>query len=357
MTIGEKIKQLRREQGITQEKLAEYLNISYQAVSKWENNSALPDISLVVPIANFFRVTTDVLFDVEDKCDEKEIGEYDQKSGELGNMGRIRELIEIWREAVGKYPRNYHCLYMLAFSLGISVNSIDFDEEESDRNAKESLEIYNRIIEDCTDDEIRTNVRHQLIFLYRKTGDWEKAIDCAQKAPLMHTSREYLLEYAFKDGDPKGREAKERMALHHIYKFTAYVAYFIDDPEAKIKAGERLAELWEVLLDEDEMFYQHRVLCDLYSRMAGAHCSLRNTKQAVECLKKAKRHLELYDAIEPGEHYYSGAYFSSCSFDKSKTARNYEGSELALFKKELESNVSFEPLRTEKEFTDLLASI
>jgi DNA-binding transcriptional regulator YiaG len=37
LKIGEKIKQLRRTQNVTQEKLADYLNISYQAVSKWEN--------------------------------------------------------------------------------------------------------------------------------------------------------------------------------------------------------------------------------------------------------------------------------------------------------------------------------
>ena len=83
MTIGEKIKQLRREQGITQEKLAEYLNISYQAVSKWENNSAFPDISLVVPISNFFGVTTDVLFDVEDKYDERRSGNTIKRAASL----------------------------------------------------------------------------------------------------------------------------------------------------------------------------------------------------------------------------------------------------------------------------------
>ena len=60
--IGEIIKKLRRERDVTQEKLADYLGISYQAVSKWENGTALPDITLVVPIANFFDVSADELF-------------------------------------------------------------------------------------------------------------------------------------------------------------------------------------------------------------------------------------------------------------------------------------------------------
>lgn len=357
MTIGEKIKKLRREQGITQEKLAEYLNISYQAVSKWENNSALPDISLVIPISNFFGVTTDVLFDVEDKCDEKEIEEYDQKSSKLGNKGKVRELIELWREAVSKYPRNYHCLYMLASCLNLSIDSIGFEKEESDRNAKEALEIYNRIIEDCTDDEIRANIRHQLVFLYMNTGDEEKAIACAEKAPMMHTAREYLLEYAYKPGTFKNRESKEKMALHHLYKFTAYITFNVDDPESKINAGCKLVELWNLLLGEENLLYQHHILFNLYSRMAESHCKLGNVTAALDCLKKAKRHIELYEAIPQGEHNYSGPYFSSCVFNKSKTARNYEGDELDLFKKDLENNAGFDVIRGEKEFADLLTSI
>ena len=63
MTIGEKIRELRKKNNITQEALAEALKISFQSVSKWENNTAMPDISMVVPIANFFGITTDELFD------------------------------------------------------------------------------------------------------------------------------------------------------------------------------------------------------------------------------------------------------------------------------------------------------
>ncbi len=45
--IGEKIKALRTSKGISQEKLAQYLNVSFQAVSKWENSNTYPDITLI----------------------------------------------------------------------------------------------------------------------------------------------------------------------------------------------------------------------------------------------------------------------------------------------------------------------
>jgi len=66
MKIGENIKELRKAHGITQEQLAEKLDISFQAVSKWENNIAFPDITLLPVIAEFFGVSIDYLFACND---------------------------------------------------------------------------------------------------------------------------------------------------------------------------------------------------------------------------------------------------------------------------------------------------
>lgn len=54
MSFGQIIKKLRRNADMTQEALAEFLSISPQAVSRWETDTALPDISLLAPIANLF---------------------------------------------------------------------------------------------------------------------------------------------------------------------------------------------------------------------------------------------------------------------------------------------------------------
>ena len=55
-TMGQIIKRLRKEHNLTQEELAEQLNISAPAVSKWENDTSMPDISQVVPLANLFGI-------------------------------------------------------------------------------------------------------------------------------------------------------------------------------------------------------------------------------------------------------------------------------------------------------------
>lgn len=61
-TMGQTIKQLRKAKGVTQEELAGALNLTYQAVSKWENGVAQPDIMMMLALATYFGVTIDELF-------------------------------------------------------------------------------------------------------------------------------------------------------------------------------------------------------------------------------------------------------------------------------------------------------
>ena len=63
MTIGERIKMLRKQNRMTQENLAEYLCVSYQAVSKWECGTSYPDMEMIPVIAGYFEVSMDILFD------------------------------------------------------------------------------------------------------------------------------------------------------------------------------------------------------------------------------------------------------------------------------------------------------
>ena len=61
MTLGEKIQELRRKNAISQDALAERLDVSRQAVSKWERDEATPETDKIVKLAQVFSVSTDYL--------------------------------------------------------------------------------------------------------------------------------------------------------------------------------------------------------------------------------------------------------------------------------------------------------
>ena len=63
-TLGEKIKYLRKQKGITQEKFAELINSTRPAVAKWETNAAYPPPEMIKSMAEFFDVSADFLLGI-----------------------------------------------------------------------------------------------------------------------------------------------------------------------------------------------------------------------------------------------------------------------------------------------------
>ena len=60
-TLGARLQELRKQKGLTQEQLAEKLNITNQSVSKWEKDINAPDITLLVELADLFETSVDYL--------------------------------------------------------------------------------------------------------------------------------------------------------------------------------------------------------------------------------------------------------------------------------------------------------
>lgn len=86
MILGEKVANLRKQNGWSQEDLAEQLNISRQSVSKWESGSSIPDLDKIVKMSSIFNVSTDYL--LKDELEEVTPSE----SVQLRDCGTIRSL-------------------------------------------------------------------------------------------------------------------------------------------------------------------------------------------------------------------------------------------------------------------------
>ena len=63
MTLGEKIKEARKQCGLTQEQLADKMAISRSAIAKWESNKGLPDVDNLKVLAKLLNVSVDYLLD------------------------------------------------------------------------------------------------------------------------------------------------------------------------------------------------------------------------------------------------------------------------------------------------------
>lgn len=73
IALGARLAQLRRERGVTQETLAQHIGVTKAAVSKWENDQSLPDITLLPLLAAYFGVSVDALLDYRPRMTREEL--------------------------------------------------------------------------------------------------------------------------------------------------------------------------------------------------------------------------------------------------------------------------------------------
>lgn len=158
MTIGERIKSLRKKHGMTQERLAEYLGVSYQAVSKWECGLSCPDLSLIAPLTKLFHVSADELLGIAEADRDLSRKKYNEALQKYRN-GQDHSSSYWWaREATLAYPKDYSYLEWLA----LAEYQLAFDELQSvqpsraylEEHMENSLRHYDLIVEDCTDTEL-----------------------------------------------------------------------------------------------------------------------------------------------------------------------------------------------------------
>lgn len=158
MTFGTTIKKLRHDADITQEKLAEYLNISAQAVSRWETDLAMPDIMLLPKLANIFDVTTDFLLGVDITLKQDRINEIIALAQKPQSEGDGEKVIKIWRAALDEFPNNYFIMSQLAHVLL-------YNDSDNDSSKKEAIDLSEKVLGECTEDETRHDAIQTLCFL------------------------------------------------------------------------------------------------------------------------------------------------------------------------------------------------
>ena len=110
LNIGASIRELRRVRGVTQENLAEEMNVTAQAVSRWEAGASYPDMELIPSIANYFGISIDRLFGYSSEREEKVnaiLEKIDALNDETWRDGsNLDECIAILRRGLEEFPGN-----------------------------------------------------------------------------------------------------------------------------------------------------------------------------------------------------------------------------------------------------------
>lgn len=334
LSLGEKIKSLRKRDGKTQEALANALGVSFQAVSRWENSSAYPDIEIIPAVANYFGISIDELFGYECTRD-KRVDEIIARVDTYGIKARadsewVGPCVAILREGLAEFPQNEKLMITLAETLSEAGWRIcgehtyyddegykrrDFDEHRKNEYWTEAVKICERLVSSNCGNEIFTRAVRLLVLLYRNFGDCGKAVEYAKRMPALENSREMLLTAA-SDGKDEARYIGEAL-LKTASEFSRLLVrglmaskhnYETDMPIEKING---VISLFYLLCDDNNLGEYNGQLIQLYLYLSRIQWERGYRDEAFVSLDKALEHAcALEDLLDGGEHYFTAPLVS-----------------------------------------------
>ncbi len=189
-SMGQIIKNLRKGRGFTQEELAERIGVTYQAVSKWENDAGMPDISQIVPLASVFDVSTDVLFGIDRTTETEEalkIVTAANEVAEYGDLDTYLQAYDILLDGLKKYPNNLmimnNCM-SLGSQLAMPNSGWSYAKERADKIFSETVRQADFIIANSKNISDVFWARKCLVFLYSSNKKFDLATAQACNFPV-----------------------------------------------------------------------------------------------------------------------------------------------------------------------------
>lgn len=251
MNIGNTIRELRKSKNMTQEQLADKLGISFQAVSKWENNISLPDITVIPALASVFCVSVDRLFAEDIRSIDEEVSYICDKAFEFreSDPEMSRKILE---DGIKKYPGNDILLNNLLYTLNYS------------KQPDETIKIASKLIDRTHLSDVKYDALRFLAYAYNAKGDEESAVNALEQIPEIYFTK--LSELSFiVSGDRKYEVAEKQkwISFEILIQMMWKIAEYYEEKgeiDNAITETKKAVELIEVFDNEKKIanFYTYK---------------------------------------------------------------------------------------------------
>ncbi len=227
-------KKYRKLSGMTQDEIARFLMVTPQAVSKWETGNGTPDISMLVPIAELFCISTDELLGRANTLTDTTLQEI--YTAEEPRKDKYDKYIELLKNN----PNNEKILLML---LSLAAERLSYEKKSLSEAEKDSLiciaqDHAERFAKDSTCGTL-VEARGKLADVYIAAGDFRRAKEEIDNLPgSRYTKNRMLGNLALNEG--KAEESRE-FYCESIYDTVSYLLWDI----------ERLAQSYGITLHND----------------------------------------------------------------------------------------------------------
>ena len=211
MDLGTNLKHLRKEKGLTQEDLAECLNVTPQTVSKWENDLSAPDIACLPVLAEFYGITVDALLrgDVNRREEMKALAARIHALADSGQTGEAYDTLKASLKNWALSASMNHLMSWTAYSLAKEKAGA-----EKQALLEEAILYADRTIRLDGGESSRTaQAKMTKCYCMEELGRAAEAMKIAQSLPSVFSSRERVLARISQGAE---KEQYTRTALDYL---------------------------------------------------------------------------------------------------------------------------------------------
>ncbi len=330
LPIGEKIRLLRKKNDVTQDKLAEHLGVTPQAVSRWESGVCYPDMNYLPAIADYFSVTMDELLCYSGSRKATKVKAYLEEAELLLDRDRVTDALELLRRAMADVPSDYSLQLEMAGVLSMYAGMLT--ESGSGTRARsaiqtalsEAVSLCRHILEDCTDDSLRDETKKTLCDIYaHQLDDVSRAEEIADQLHGMNVSRE-IIRATMLTGEVAFSQAQKNL-IHfadniwwHLYNLACVPDIAGDHytTAEKIEILQKGVQLFDVIFDDMPLFYADR-LANSYRQLSMLYVSAGKYAEALDCFERMADYAILFDE-RPAAAVYSSVIINDVTYDRSE---------------------------------------
>lgn len=363
LKLGENLRKFRLQRELTQEQLADILGVSAQAVSRWENGTTYPDITLLPTVASYFEITLDELMGMDSFKSEEQLKELLGQLEENGSKGLIYENILLLRDAVRTYPANYELQFRLVNQLAFCEykDGRGLSEEEKISFDREAAEIGNRILSHCTDCAIINQTTQQLCYIYSNLGEKEKAIEYAKKLPNIGCTDTVVLGDLY-EGEQQRTHLKRAIKWYTSIFWCALINLAdlrhrnetMSDAE-RIEIMKKALAILELVFDDGDYLNYSGTVSITHRHIADLAMSEGDYELALSSLEKAAQFAVMSDTL-PENARHTSLLLNNLEYSPFNTIKNYDFTDCRELYDKMQMD-SYDAIRDDKRFTAVLEKI
>ncbi|MEG2659014.1 MAG: helix-turn-helix transcriptional regulator [Clostridiales bacterium] len=287
INIGKILTQKRKEKGITQDELGEYIGVSKASVSKWETAQSYPDITLIPKLAAYFNITIDRLMDYKPQMSKEEIAKVYFDFTVDFTQEPFDDVMNKVRARVQKY---YSC-FPLILQMGIlTINHYELAKSENKLDIiKEAVTWFIRIKTQSENNEIRKEAEYMEAICHIILEEPQITLEIlGENIPNLYDNTQLLASaYTMTGNSEKAKETLELGIFNHLLCLTqnllGFLPFAMDNMDLFEEISKRLFAISEVFNLEK---LHPSSMIGIYITSAQNYALANNTEKTLEMLEK-----------------------------------------------------------------------